>query len=400
MQPIKVIIPGHYWDSFIYDGNLYLWKIDGSIRTIEWDALISNWNCDKDTKTILQFAFSHSDYLYSHAMDLLLEDIDISNLIKKKINHLCTTANTIEDRTLSKHEVGHQDNPFPFPHSDLEVYYNKAYVSGTSGVTSASIGNATKYPISTKSIRKWDAPVHRVKASYGILALAAGNEGLYEFPIRDNHSNYSGNRNIEPYRLGDEDCFDCNWTYWSIFASNDQGGFLASFDRNQPVARHNSNYIYDEPTGIQDRCFNRIITSDEIWNDQNYAIGVQDKLCQISEGQIDVIRYSPWEDDRAIERIGHLSIDNIGKDTLSASIAPFGIVTEFEDSLCVNASDGTQIRLDAEPSNWRTFPRAKHYANQLHVVKGDCLEIYSFFHDYFIDQEKKVSGLYVGDNYR
>ena len=400
MQPIKVIIPGHYWDSFIYNGNLYLWKIDGSIRTIEWDALISNWNCDRDTNTILQLAFSHSDHLYSRTMDLLLADVDISDLIKKKINHLCTTANTIEDSTLSKHEVGHQDNPFPFPHADLEVYSNKAYVASTSGITSASIGTATKYPISTKPIRKWDAPVHRIKAAHGVLALAAGNEGLYEVPIGDSFSNRSASRNDVPLRLSGDTCSDCNWTYWSIFGSNNQGGFLASFDINQPSTRSDSNYIYNDLAEIRGRRFNRIITSDEIWEHQNYAIGVQDKLCQISEGQIDVIRYSPWEAERAIERIGHLGIDNVGKDTLSAAIAPFGIVTELDDSLCVNTSDGTRIRLEGEPSNWRTFSRAKHYANQLHVVKEDYLEIYSFFHDYFTDQEEKVSGLYVGNNYR
>ena len=37
--------------------------------------------------------------------------------------------------------------------------------------------------------------------------------------------------------------------------------------------------------------------------------------------------------------------------------------------------------------------RSKQYENQLHVVYEDRLEIFSFNHDYFINQKSKLSGI-------
>ena len=40
MQTLKVNTPGEYYDSQIYDGKLYLWQIDGSILTLNWNKLV------------------------------------------------------------------------------------------------------------------------------------------------------------------------------------------------------------------------------------------------------------------------------------------------------------------------------------------------------------------------
>ncbi len=34
-QAVKMLIPGSYYDSQIYQGRLYLWCLDGSIMIIE-----------------------------------------------------------------------------------------------------------------------------------------------------------------------------------------------------------------------------------------------------------------------------------------------------------------------------------------------------------------------------
>lgn len=40
MQPIKIVIPGKFYDSFIYNKNLILWDINGDIIKIDWDFFI------------------------------------------------------------------------------------------------------------------------------------------------------------------------------------------------------------------------------------------------------------------------------------------------------------------------------------------------------------------------
>ena len=44
MHTLKVIVPGEFYDSQIYNGRLYLWKIDGSLITIDWDKLVGKIN--------------------------------------------------------------------------------------------------------------------------------------------------------------------------------------------------------------------------------------------------------------------------------------------------------------------------------------------------------------------
>lgn len=40
MQALKLIVPGTYWDSQIYQGRLYLFNMDGSLFALDWDATI------------------------------------------------------------------------------------------------------------------------------------------------------------------------------------------------------------------------------------------------------------------------------------------------------------------------------------------------------------------------
>jgi len=67
----------------------------------------------------------------------------------------------------------------------------------------------------------------------------------------------------------------------------------------------------------------------------------------------------------------------------------------------VKSKDLTPIHTFAgEPVNWRIFPRSKHYENQLHIIYNDRLEIISFNHDYFVNQNEKWAGIEVFRRYK
>lgn len=379
MQPVKIAIPGRYWDSFIYKGNLYLWDVDGSVRTIDWEKMILEWSIDPALKLAMKCAFLRSDYLYDGRLDLLFEDPEVRELVRSKFLRLAETDMVPSPRALAMREKGVQDNPFPFPHSDLEVYYDRAYVAGPSGVCTGSIGARTKYPVSTHSKRRWDAPVRRVSAGWRSLAMAAGDDGLFQVPLTDSHLWDLWDAG-EPFRLAEEPCVDCNWTYWSIFASTPTGGYLASFRKSED-AEH------------ADREFDRLVSPNELWDQEGYCWGVKDKLCLLADALIKVIRYTPWDTREPTRFIGQLELDLSSGCVVSASTAPFGIVIELDRAIVVQTSTGDVVYLPGEPSNWRSFPRAKHYSNQLHILKNDCLEIYSFNHDYLVNEKEKIAGI-------
>jgi hypothetical protein len=68
-------------------------------------------------------------------------------------------------------------------------------------------------------------------------------------------------------------------------------------------------------------------------------------------------------------------------------------VIESDDALLVILTTGESLSLPGEPTNWRVFPRSHNYISHLHVIYEDRLEIFAFTHDYFVDQETKLSGL-------
>ena len=40
MRPLKLTLPGRYWDSVIYGGILYLFDLSGGMRLVNWTHLI------------------------------------------------------------------------------------------------------------------------------------------------------------------------------------------------------------------------------------------------------------------------------------------------------------------------------------------------------------------------
>ncbi len=386
LQPLKISIAGEFWDSQIYSGRLYLFCLDGAIQTIRWDELVESWEVEERLRLALRCAFLRSDFLYGRDIQDLFGDVEIKTLLREKFADAHSTRLEVSPRHLAKHLADEQDNPCPFPHSDTELYYHKLYVGAPSGIVRATATGRTKHAISTRPERLWDCPVTGLSALYGQLAVAAADEGLFELTVGAYGRHVLEPPSRSPRRISARACTACEWVYHSVFASARRGGFLAAFEKDK------------EPGfGETYRRFDDIITAEELFGHSGYSWGVRDKLCQATEEGIKVVRYRPWEEEREqrFEELGIARIKPWKGEVISASAAPFGVVVELENAVVVYPSRGPSLTLRGEPTNWRVFPRSKHYENQLHVVYDDRLEIFSFNQDYLVDQERKLLGVSV-----
>jgi hypothetical protein len=391
VQPLKLVIPGAYWDCQLYQGWLYLFGRSGDILTLDWDALIGGMEVEEPLALALNCAFQRSDYLYGAAAAGLIANSEIREVISRQFSRLQERPLEVSAARVRKLSVGQQDNPLPFPHTDSEIYARKLYVSSKSGVNATSCNKRTKLPVSTRPQKVWDAPCLGISASYGSLALAAGSEGLFEKTIiAPDWTNELGNG--DPKHLSSDHCSDCGWAFYSIYGSSSLGhGRLVSYVREE----------MDDDTRTRRRRFDRIVPDDEIFGPEprgtetSYSWASQDKLCRATDGLIDVARYEPWKEQlhQRIERIGSLTIEGRPRSIVSATVALFGTVIELDSSVVIIPSSGPTVMLNGEPVNWRVFPRSKHYENHLHVVYDDHLAIFSFNHDYLVNQDRKVSGV-------
>lgn len=390
MQPLKITIPGEYWDSQLYRGRLYLFGAHGDIQEINWDTVVDSLAVDKPLRLALDCAFRRSDFLYGPELQTMFGDSEVRDLMRDKFRRLARPTLSLSRQRLVAHEEGRQDNPMPFPHTTCEIYDRTLFVAAPSGVAKAGAGGRTKHPISTRVERLWDAPVVDMAASWGSLALAAGDDGLFEMGLYDSYWGHSPSRHPDPPQIADMACTKCDWTFHSVFGSAPDGGFMAKFRKGSPDR--------DDELTHRDRTFERLVTAEELWGRSGFAWGVQDKLClAASNNEIHVLKYQPWKDhlSEQIRPIGVVRTHPWKGEVVSASTAPFGVVVELENALVVYPSVGDPVTLAGEPVNWRVFPRARHYQNQLHVVWNDRLEILSFNQDYLADQDTKTLGVSV-----
>lgn len=402
MQPLKLIIPGAYFDTQLYMGRLYAWRTDGSIATYDWNRLIERitGRLGEPSSLPVDCAFRRGDYLYGKHWDLIFRDREIRDLIIQRFERYSNAPIEISLRELDSCSVGQQDNPLPFPHADSILFRKKMYTVGREGVHSASCNKRTRKPVSTRAQRVWDCPAFGLaKSRYWGIAIAAGEEGVFECRPQ---------RYEEPTRAGDgaterayRDCTACEWMFFSIYGSSHvHSGFMLEFSHERTQRRPREEWEPNE----QRRLFEATRYADQIFTERDhhalhggvgYTWGAHDKICRFADQRIEVVRFNPWTTDQeeVYERVGELEVMVQKGGFVCAQTALFGFVVEFDRCLVVVDSETLRpTNLWGEPVNWRVFRHSKFYANQLHVMYDDRLEVLSFNQDYFQNQADKLAG--------
>lgn len=399
MRSVKLTIQGGYWDSQIYSGELLLLDDNGAIHRVDWrSAIDSIAGKNESVQTALRVAFSDSDLFYNEKVRKILRDPKIESPIKGQLSSLSNL-----DLDISEVDWANfwrkEDTPFDFLPTDTDIYYNHLFAGGEKGLFSVPRTGGTRGRLFEKKISKHhDARIFQVRASdrYTAIAAAAGNDGLFEFAFR-----YDEESILEKEKLlANRPCSACDWAFQSVLGWTPQSAFLASFREDK-----------DPKTKKTARLFDRIVESDEIFNGQlagmqdfGFTWGCREKMYRLTESGIEVTDYQPSiskskstvRQSAHFSQRGHVSVDFDASSVVATGTAPFGTVLELDDSVVVLRSDGVIEKFSGEPVHWRVFPRSEHYSNQLHIIYDDRVDIISFVHDYFVDQEGKLSGFTRG----
>jgi hypothetical protein len=386
MSIVKMIIPGQYWDTQIYQGRLYLFGIDGSLTALNWDHLVDNVVVEDSLRLALKCAFKRSDYLYRVAATGLFYDSEVRQIVSRRFASLASRDLVLTPQELQSVLVGRQDSPFSFPHSDSMIYRRRMFVASKRGVHVSSCTKGKKRAVDDDVEEIWDAPTTGIEASWGSLALAGGDEGLWESGLDFGESPFPHLYGPRPRQVAKEHCSECHWTYYSIFGSSSRGpGFLASYRRSRRSGEE------------AERRLEEVIPDSVLFAGGArgiYSWAAQDKICQFADGEIRVAKYQPWKKE-PLRYLGAIPLERHGSKIVSARVALFGTIVELDSGLAVINSDGSFVEIEGEPVSWRIFPRSRHYENHLHVCYEDRLEILSFNHDYLVPQDKKISGISV-----
>lgn len=387
MQPLKITIPGNFWDIQIYRDRLYLWDMDGGLSTYNWDeALESLLMAHEDQKLPIKCAFSRGDYLYNENFDLIFHDSEFKQLLQNKFQ------NAPSEIELSMILRATQDNPFKELPIDSEIYNSQLYALTSSGLFSATAHrNSAKYPVSSKAIKQWDAYLQSIRANANTLALSGGSEGLFEYAIKERNI-YSADfykPEDDITQLSVKHSLYSTWAFSSIYSSSDVGNsFLVA---NYWETQHGQSQLHHSSFFDDNDIFSEVQQGALSWAEN-------EKIYLLDSFRIKVIKFiqsnvSPDSVNSPFEEIAMQELELEDNDVVMADTAQFGTIIEDLYGLTVYRSDGLQYRINGPITRWRIYPRSKRYENHLHVILDDRIEIYSFNHDYFVDQKSKIFGI-------
>jgi hypothetical protein len=407
VNPIKIQIQGDYWDSILYKGRLYIWTMNGSIKVLDWDKMVDGLTDSIELNRTLECAFKQGDFLYSGKnRALLYENENFRQELKTSLESIQSKSFVFEEKDLEKYIIRELDNPFNELPIDLDIYYDVIYTLLDNGLSKVDI-----VPDSSEAINKntkeplWDCPSFSLKIKGGRIALSAGEEGLFEYKINDIKVgkiseedgqnitvNYKGLKEMKKNIrcMSEEPSLFSNWSYSSIFSSSDYGdSTLVGFLSNK---RGHVEYIesFSEST---------IFKKNKERNQLSW--GSDDKIYREVEGGLEVVKFTQGKllYNNAFSRVEKIPFQPWKGKILSAGMSFFGTIVECENALVVLQSNNGVKNIEGPITKWRVFPRSIRYENQLHVITEDKLEIYSFNHDYFINQENKKYGIIKRNNF-
>jgi hypothetical protein len=384
---IEILIPGDYWDSQIYSGELVLFGTDGSLKTFSWNQIVDNIPVEDEVRLALEAALIGNSWLYQSGAQRLLADAEIAGVLYQRFLRLDLLPKPIE---VMPSRATTRANPLPFPHADSDVFRSRLYTGSKDGLHTIPLQSSSRGKRGVSRIT--DAPALSLAAKFFCLAHAGGSEGLFQTSIHDSRERITGSTAT----LASAFCNVCEWAALDILASDGHGDLFAATFRKDSRSSISSARVNRE--------FVRVRTAGELFDLEpegpapQLSWGSRDKVFQIRGGSIDVRRYqgaSKHDTETALEVLGSVPIDVSGHDdsVVAARVAPFGCVIEYDSFLLVVPSVGDSFRLDGEPVRWRVFPRSKHYLNHLHVIYEDHVRIIAFTHDYFVDQRTKLAGI-------
>jgi hypothetical protein len=399
MQPVKITIKGDYYDCQIYRGRLYLWTFDGDLKVYKWNEIVQSF-IKKDTdKIAMTFCFLDGNYLYRSSLIELFRDKEFKNLLLNKFTQIEKPTYQLTEKQLEKFLLGEQETPTRILPTDTEIYSNKLYIIHEQGLFSSSAHRAKseKFPVSSRPSKLWDCNLLTIKANkYPQLALSGGDEGLFELNMATSlPSNLERVDQKSPiFKISNRHSSFSNYSYLNIYnTSLVEDSFLAMFkwnitkDKNQ-----NEKPLRDYDTEISDH---------QIFNVKSkrhfVSWGIADKLYKATEGGFEIIKYNNYPNkEKGEEKFGRpktVHLDAWKGQVINGGTAYFGNIIECENALVIIQSDGKNLTIPGPITRWRVYPRSMNYENHLHVILDDKIEIYSFNHDYFLNQENKEIGI-------
>ena len=283
MQPAKISIIGDFIDSQIYRGRLYLWTLDGTLCTYNWNDIVDSLYDDDKEKLAYTFTFKDGHYLYKHSLTEIFKDTDFRELLLRKMNAVSSKTHIIRPSQLKKFLLQEQDVPGGEIPTDTEIYNSKLYFINDNGLFQSTAHRKTGNPVSSKPFKLWDCKLLSIKANrFPQIALSGGDEGLYELDVSDSDTiRFKHQVENRIGQISKKHSSFANYNFLSIYSSSlVDSSFMAYYGWKTEGNKYQREY---QTEYFQDAIFE---------HKQGLSWGAGDKIYLANKSGIDIVRFS------------------------------------------------------------------------------------------------------------
>lgn len=364
----SLCIEGDYLDSFVYSGTLFLVDSKSRLTLYRWDQIVEKVFDGCSNSGVC----SHVPLLLSnHQRYLTMPNAVMAPIEPLK---LCVSSAILAGAEMMSVELG------VWP-TDLDISSNVLYVSSEEGVRAYQLTWDKRIAGISDSVNIVEQGAFRVSSNtWRRVAVAGGKEGLLTVTHHGTRPDKCDIRIIS-----EAPCTDCDWKDTTLVGNTVNGAIKAEYE---PLPAYDVKYgsrndyrrtmeslVKRPPLSITDLEIggNRALFS---WLGGGRVFALDSKLNLLASDTLmnETADVSPPL--ASFSKLGSVA-GEWGGDVLACRSSAFGTMVELSDALLVISESGI-ARVSAAPVRWRNFPRAKHYANHLHIVEEAFLRIAAF----------------------
>lgn len=242
--------------------------------------------------------------------------------------------------------------------TDINVFSNNLYIASENGVKCLSLNYLTGEL--SKELTMFDEMVFTLSPnSHGRLAFAAGRSGVLSYTP---FSKYFNRDNIK--QLLSDTCLEIDWQSTTLFAETTNSIIRCDFEAMPNKSDCDSDKDYFE--SVKEIKRNNPSVSElghfkNAWvaGDKTFSITETGTICS---GSVHSQEYEEYPNIVIPDKV------------LKARTAAFGTAIETEAGL-FTLLNKEMSHYSSEPISWRVFPRARNYANQIHIIKDQHIEL-------------------------
>ena len=135
LAPLKLVIPGKFYDCQIYRGKLYVWTLDGSVQVYNWNKIVNHIVMPKfQVRLPFVFGFLEGNFLYNKRVAYVFWEESYRSLLLNQYQSLVNKSVIISAEELATAKLQELDLPMSELPIDTEVYANNIYFTIDTGL--------------------------------------------------------------------------------------------------------------------------------------------------------------------------------------------------------------------------------------------------------------------------